>query len=221
MVRHHKEHATRMGWLNLLLLPVLAALGLFETTPGGASGGEPATGEPAKPSVALPAEPPADTEPLGEGGKRALDEERRARRAEKARADAAEAELARVREAGQSDQEKAINDAKKQAAAEERTRWEGRAIRAEAKSALASAGAGDVSVAVAAFLDEHRDLKVNDDGEIEDLDKAVKAFKDAHKTLFTARVPSGSADQGAKPPDTKPRNLEDAISASLMGSGTH
>lgn len=179
---------------------------------GPVSGGdEPAKGDGAQTGDGAQDASKDDDTPLGDAGKKALDQERAARRAAERRAREAEAEAERLRGATQTEQEKAIDDAKKTAAAEERIRWESRAIRAESKSALAAAGAGDVAVAVAAFLDENRDLKVNDQGEIDDLDATVQAFKKAHPTLFTARVPGGSADQGAKPPaDKRAGSLEEA-----------
>lgn len=215
-----------MALLNLILLPILAALGLFDTDGGGAGDGGDAGGggdAGADGSAAATragaagdgsdaaATKDEDDEPLGDAGKKALAEERAARKAAERRAKAAESERDQLKTAGQTEQEKAIEEAKKAAAAEERTKWEARTIRAEAKSALAAIGAGDVGVAVAAFLDENRDLKVTDGGDVEDLDATVKAFKQAHPTLFTARVPGGSADQGARPPsDKRATSLEEA-----------
>lgn len=211
-----------MALLNLILLPILAVLSLFSPDgDGGDAGGDagasgsttpPATGSADGAGDGDGTDADADSDqPLGDAGKKALDQERAARKAAERRAKAAEAERDQLKTAGQSEQDKAIEDAKKTAAAEERSRWEARTIRAEAKSALTAVGAGDVGVAVAAFLDENRDLKVTDDGDVEDLDATVKAFKQAHPTLFTARVPGGSADQGAKPPaDKRATSLEEA-----------
>lgn len=218
-----------MALLNLILLPILAVLSLLTPGDGGgggdaAGGGDAGAGEgaggsgsatpPATPAATGDGDGAADAdgdEPLGDAGKKALAEERAARKAAERRAKAAESERDQLKTAGQSEQEKAIEEAKKAAATEERSKWETRTIRAEAKSALAAIGAGDVAVAVAAFLDENRDLKVTDNGDVEDLDTTVKAFKQAHPTLFTARVPGGSADQGAKPPsDKRATSLEEA-----------
>ena len=229
-----------MALLNLILLPILAALGLFSPDGGEAGGGDgggdtagaagsatpapPATGDTGAAAAAAAAatkdgEGDGDDAPLGEPGKKALETERAARRAAEKRAKDAETEAERLRTAGQSEQEKAIADAKKAGRTEADQVWHGRFVRAEARAALAAAGVGDVGVAVAAFLDEHRDLKVNDDGELEDLDATVQAFKRAPPTLFTARVPGGSADQGAKPPAAKrAASLEEAIAAQLSSS---
>lgn len=70
------------------------------------------------PEPAAPEPEPKD-EPLGDGGKKALEAERQARKeAEKKakRADELEAELAKFREDAMSDQEKAIEQARKEAA---------------------------------------------------------------------------------------------------------
>lgn len=226
-----------MTLLNLLLMPLLVALGLFDgngtATATAPAGGDSArnTGDGATTSTATAGTATAngtdgdaadggdddatdDDEPLGEAGTKALEAfKARARKAER-EAKAAAAELEKLRNASKSDTDRALDEAKKTAAAEERTKWEARALRAEAKSALAAAGATDVAIAVAAFLDQHRDLTVTEDGDVEELAATVGAFKKAHPTLFTARVPSGSADQGAKPPaGNRPKTLEEAIAA--------
>lgn len=218
-----------MALLNLILFALFTVLGRFFPD-GGDAGGDgggaaatpgtttpPATGsgDAGAASTGDAGTPPATTvggdEPLGEGGKRALEAERAARKAAEQRAKALETERDTLKTATQSEQEKAIDAAKKAAAAEERTKWEGRTLRAESKGALAAAGAADVDVAIAAFLDQHPDLKVTESGDVEDLDATVKAFKQKHPTLFTARVPGGSADQGAKPPtDKRAASLEEA-----------
>lgn len=218
-----------MTFLNLILIPLLWLLDLFETGDAdvGNAGDPPAgEGKPAKPADASPAEtkpdeakPEPKDEPLGEGGKAALVKEREQRAAEKKRADAAEAELTKLREATQSESEKAINEAKKQATAEERNKWTGVIRQTRVESALMAAGCNDPSIA--ALAREFTDLKVTDEGDIENLTATVEAFKKSHPTLFTARVASGSADQGAKPTGpNRPQTLESALDAHYAGSRT-
>lgn len=225
-----------MGLLNLLLFPVLAALGLFETAPaGGATSGAPG-GDAAGGSGTTPTPPAPPATPAAQGGGATggadqgtpapasgtkpdagpaggVEALRADLAGERDKRQAVERELEQLRNATKTDSEKALDAAKKEGRAEADGQWSGRVIRSEAKSALAAAGATDVGVAVAAFLDEHRSLKVNDEGEVEELAAKVTAFTKAHPTLFTARVPSGSGDGGATPPPpTKPAgSLEEAL----------
>jgi hypothetical protein len=215
-----------MSLLNLLLFPILMALGLFESNGSGgdgagdqpaASGKDAPPADGAKPDAAPDAKPDAKAEPLGEGGKAALEEERRARREEKRRADAAEAELNRIKEANQSESERAINAARKEGKEEADTRWSGIVRRTSVESALVAAGCSDPAIVSRAA--EFANLNVNSEtGEVEDLAATVQTFKNAHPTLFTARVPSGSVDQGARPTEQKPSTLADAVNQHYAGS---
>lgn len=71
-----------------------------------------------------PQDPPQDPTPepvkpdLGEAGKKALDDERRAKRAAEKRATELETELDKLRKANQSDQERLLDEAKRSAADE-------------------------------------------------------------------------------------------------------
>lgn len=198
-----------MTALNLLLIPVLWLLGLFDGDGGGDAGtagttdggstksSDSATKTDAGTKTDTATKTDATADDLGEAGKRAIAEERKQRRAEKDRADAAEAELQRLRDATQSESEKAVNDAKKAGASEERAKWEGLIRRTRVESALTAAGCNDA--AIASLASDFTDLKITDTGDVEDLTATVESFKTAHPTLFTARVPSGSADQGARP----------------------
>jgi hypothetical protein len=213
-----------MSFFNLLLLPFLLLSLLFKTDGPGADGGsgDPGADDSTKDDAAAGAKPAGakpDTkdEPLGDGGKAALEAERVRARNEKKRADTAEAELQRLRDATQSESEKAINDAKKEAAAEERSKWVGVIRQTRVESALTAAGCSDPSIVSRAT--EFAELNVTDTGEVEGLTATVDAFKAAHPTLFTARVPSGSADQGVKPTDDKPRTYEEAVQAALAAQG--
>lgn len=216
-----------MTFLNLLLLPFLAALGLFETAPpgdGGAGGSAgnsqpPATGDGQPPPASGDGDAKEGEDQLGDAGKRAIKAERDRATAEKRRADAAEAELQKVRAANQSEQEKAISDARKEGYDEATTKYEGLIRRATVESALTAAGSQDA--AIASLAPDFATLAVNPDtGEVAGLDEAVKTFKAAHQTLFTARVASGSADQGAKPPaQNRPSSLEDAVNQHYASTG--
>lgn len=226
-----------MALFNLLLLPVLVALGLFKTdgAPGGdagagSSGGAPADGSGTPPPATnananagggaadqgaqgAPAKPDAGPAGGPEALRADLAGERDKRQSAERERDAVRAELEQIKNASKSESDKAIDAAKKAGASEAEAQWASRVIRSEAKSALSTAGAADIGVAVAAFLDEHRDLKVNDQGDVEELAAKVTTFTKAHPTLFTARVPSGNGDGGAgAPPPPKPAgSLEEAV----------
>lgn len=98
-----------------------------------------------------------DSADLGDAGKRALAEERRARKA-------AETELAKLRKASMSEQERAIAEAKTAATAEAAKSAAPRLIKAELRAAAAEAGLS--KDALGGFL-EYADLSkfVGDDGE--------------------------------------------------------
>lgn len=211
-----------MTFLNLLLLPLLLSRLLFKTDGGGTgdAGDPPAddsktTGnDGAKPSDKPDAK---QDEPLGEAGTKALEAfKERARNAER-EAKAAKDELDALKQANQSESEKAITAAKKEAAAEERTKWQGVIRQAKVESALTAAGCNDP--AIAALAREFAELTVSDEGDIENLTATVETFKKSHPTLFTARVAGGSADQGAKPNSpNRPATLEGALDAHYAGS---
>lgn len=217
-----------MTLLNLLLMPVLFLRLLFDGD--GASGDAGGAGDPpasdAKatppPTGAKPADgakPDAKDEELGEGGKAALAEERRQRAAERKRADAAETELLKLRDATQSESEKAVNDAKKEARAESDAKWSGVIRQVRVEGALIAAGCSDPAIASRAT--EFAELPISDTtGEVEGLTATVEAFKAAHSTLFTARVPGGDADQGVRAHDDKPLTYEEAVTRQLAQQGS-
>lgn len=217
-----------MTFLNFLLLPVLFLRLLFdgEGSSGDAGGaGDPPAGD-AKPTPPpTGAKPAGDTKPdakddeLGEGGKAALEAERVRARTEKRRADAAETELQRLRDATQSESEKAINDAKKEARTESDAKWSGIIRQVRVEGALIAAGCSDPAIASRAT--EFAELSVSDTtGEVEGLTATVEAFKAAHPTLFTARVPGGDADQGVRAHDAKPLTYEEAVQQQLAQQGS-
>jgi hypothetical protein len=105
------------------------------------------------------------TDDLGDAGRRALNEERRARKA-------AERELANLRKASMSDQERAAAEARAAGAAEASRAAAPRLVRSELRAAAAEAGLS--RDALAGFL-EYADLGrfVGDDGEVDD--KAITA----------------------------------------------
>ena len=176
----------------------------------------PPQSEPAKPDAAQqPAAPtpPAtgDAEPLGDAGKRALNEERTARRAAEKATETAAARIVELENASRTDQEKAVADALKEGEISERAKWHDtiRALRVE--GALRDAGCTDPGIASRGA--EFAPLKVKDDGSVEDLDKTVEAFKAAHPTLFATGRPQGdfgNGQRGTGQPN-EPATLGDSI----------
>jgi hypothetical protein len=158
--------------------------------------------------------PPATGEPeIGEAGKKAIAAERTAAKEATKRAETAERELETLRTAGQTDQEKALTTAKREAAAEERAKFETMLRRAGVRSELRAKGLSESLAELALKDDRFAVLKVDDGGRVTDVDKAVEAFlKDfpemvapAHPGTVTAGAQTGAPAQ--------PANLEAAIAA--------
>ena len=137
-------------------------------------------GEPGQPAGGGGATPPVD-DGLNEGGRTAIQREREAaaeanrlRAAEKQRADAAEEELRRIREANQTEQEKALAAAREEGKAEVAATANTRLIRAEVKAAAASAGFNDSADAVAQLETRFGEIPVTATGDVDEA--AVKAM---------------------------------------------
>ena len=211
-----------MALLNLILLPLLALLGLFETNGAPGGGDASAAGDPPADGGAKPAAKPADAAKPDKGPAGGVEALRADLASERDRRQQLESEIEELRplrtrleeleQANQTENEKAINEAKKAGAAEVRQQYEGQVRQARVYAALLEAG---MSGKAAETLSESRrwdSLKV-DGLKVEGLDQAVAALKTADPTLFTARVPGGSIDQGAQPDSDKPRTYEEAVTA--------
>jgi hypothetical protein len=133
--------------------------------------------------------PPAE---LGDSGKRALDEERRARRK-------AEKELADLRKASMTENERAVAEAKTAAAAEANKAAAPRLIRAELRAAAAEAGVP--KDALDGFL-EYADLSrfAGDDGE-PDSKQIAAAVKRLGGASGRADFDGGARGGAARPVD--------------------
>lgn len=194
-------------------------------TPGQSEPAHPA-GAPAAPA-APPAAPPAtgddDDAALGDKGKAAIDRMKSERNAALTAKKAAEDELERVKAASQTEAERALTEAKKAGATEAATKLSARIRATEARSALIAAGADPGLVELAAKADQFATLKVSDDGEVEGLEEAVKAFKTANPAVFPkapAPPKPGSADQGARGAGAPERatSLQGALEKRFAGS---
>jgi len=175
-------------------------------TPGQAGQQQPTTPPPADatPTAGTNADPAADPPATGEGtlgdaGKQAIDRMKAERNAAIDRAKAAEEERDALRAETQTEQEKAIETARKEAVTEADTKWATVVRRSQVERALTAAGISQSELGLAAAAPDFASLELGDEGQVEDLDKAVNAFKDSHSALFTAPArPTGSIDAGAR-----------------------
>lgn len=150
-----------------------------ETTPP--AGATPPAGTTA-PAAATPSA--TDDDPaLGDAGKRILAEARRQARAAEERAKAAEAERDALRTATQTDTEKAIAAARKEAEVDTTARFESRIRRSEVRAALTAAGITASELDLATSATEFAGLKVTEAG-VDGLADAIASFKAAHQALF-------------------------------------
>ena len=145
-----------------------------------------------------PAAPPPADEPLGDGGKRALEAERKAARDALKRAEAAEKELAKARESQMTEQEKAVAKAKAEGRAEALAQSNARLVAAEVRAAAAGKFANP---ALAIKLLDVSQITVADDGTVDN--KAIESqiedlLKDNPGLAANASRPSGTVDAGAR-----------------------
>lgn len=126
-----------------------------------------------------PTDPKGDPDPdpaLGDAGKQAIDRMKSERNAERKRAASAEAELEKLRNAGQTEQEKAVAAARKEGESEATKRANDRLVRAEAKAVAAGAKFRDPSDAIAQLGSQLAEIAVDEDGEVDQA--ALKALVD-------------------------------------------
>lgn len=167
---------------------------------------EPDTPDP-EPDPEPPPEPDPEPDPeppdeqLGEGGRRALSNERSARKAAEARARKAEQAAERLRQQGLSDQERAVEDAKKTGAAEASAKYAASILAAEVKAAAASRVAPEAIDDLHRILDLDPTELVGDDGKV-DTDRLTSAIDEAVKSRPYLAPSNGGAqpdpDQGAR-----------------------
>lgn len=168
--------------------------------------------------------PPEETPPeLGDAGKKALDQERTARKeaerqlkdavAKAKRADELEAELSKFREDAMSEQEKALEQARNEARDEGRKEALSTSNERLFKAEVKAASAGKIVDAdllsdplVAQRILGLDDIPITDDGDIDGaaIALAVDAMLEAkpHLAVSATRTP-GSIDQGARPGGTR------------------
>lgn len=143
---------------------------------------------------------------LGDAGKQAIDRMKAERNAERKRAAAAEAELENLRNAGATEQEKAVLAARKEGETEATKRANDRLVRAEAKAVAAGSKFRDPSDVIAQLGSQLAGITVDEDGEVDQ--KALKALVDGLAKSKPYLVDTGSttataADAGIGTTGTK------------------
>lgn len=142
-----------------------------------------------------------ETETLGDAGKKALEQERAARKAaekEAKRAKELEAELSKLREDAMSEQEKAITKARKEGAAEALVEANVRIAKSEAR-ALAAGKTRDPEVAVQLLGDLSEFVTEDGDVDADAMSAALdKLVEDKEYLAVGDRQPVPGADQGAR-----------------------
>lgn len=160
---------------------------------------DPPAGDP-PPADPPPSDPPAGDPPkepeLSDAGKRAIAEERDARKAEKRRADAAEAELEKLRNASKSEAEKAVDAARKEGESTANERWKSRVVSGEIRAAAAALKFHDPRDAVVQLQDSLGEIKVADDGEVDG--KAIEKLLADLKTAKPYLVDDGKGTASAR-----------------------
>lgn len=169
-----------------------AQAGQPTTTPA-APGATPAAGTTAPAADAPPAT--GDDPSLGDTGKRILAEARRQAKEAEDRAKAAEAERDSLKASTQTEAEKALNAAVKEAEKSTAQRYEARIRASDVRAALTAAGMSATELDLALAAPEFSRLKVGDQG-TEGITDAVATFKTAHPGLFAARQAPPVADLG-------------------------
>ncbi len=154
-------------------------------------------GQTTLPAAEEAATPPATGDDgLSDPGRRALDAERAQRRDAEKRAKALADELEALKASQLSEHEKAVAQARTEAAAAKDQEWGARLRRSEVLRELQAAGIAG-SLDLASRAPEFEALPVGEDGRVDGLDKAVAAFRSANPYLFgTPRPPAGNFDGG-------------------------
>lgn len=134
----------------------------------------------------------------GDAGKRAIDRMKADLAAERTARKAAEKRAEELDTASKTETQQAIDKAKKDGNAEATAKYQASIRRAEVKAALTAAGINGSVLDLAIRASEFEGLTVGDDGEVEGLEAAVKAFKTSRADLFTKPVTPGTADGGSR-----------------------
>lgn len=152
---------------------------------------------------------------LGDAGKAALTEERKARRDAEKQLKAAQAQLKAFEDANKTEAQKAADAATQaqQAADTYRTRYEGMVVRTAVTDAAVAAKAIDPATVYALVKD---DITLDDNGDAVGVDKAVAELVKAKPFLFNT-TPGGARDVNAGR-GSYALNDGDSLSKALLGA---
>ena len=214
-----------------------------DTTPAGATpaagGATPPQSQPASTPAQTPATPPApststpsatgtqpaqqpsdatpdDEAQLGDAGKRALDRMKAERDTAERERKALAAQVEQLTNATKSDQDKAIDAARREGEQASDAKWVDTVRTLRIEGALRDAGCIDPSVTAAAR--EFSKLEVEQDGTVKGLAEAIEAFKEGHGGLFGSTTPTprgdfGNGHRSGQPAPQPAATLEDAVAA--------
>jgi hypothetical protein len=117
-----------------------------------------------------------DSDALGDKGKQAIDRMKADRNAARAELKQTQSELEKLRNASKTEQEKAIDAARKEGESAASQRANARIVRAEVKALAATAKFRDPGDVLAQLGDKLNDITVDDDGDVDET--ALKALVD-------------------------------------------
>lgn len=182
---------------------------------GAAAGATPAAT--AAKDAATAAQPATGEEALGEAGKAVLAQARREAREAKESAATLQRQLEELQAGSQTEHERAVATAAREAASSERTKWQSRIREAEVRGALRGAGiTNEKLLGLAVAAPEFRDLKVdNETGAVDGVSEAIEKFKADYPEAFGKKAepgPGGSwgGSEGGRT-KSEPETLQDAV----------
>ena len=157
---------------------------------------------------------PQAAEQLGDAGKAALAEERKARRDAEKQLKAMQAQLQAFEDANKTEAQKAADAATQaqQQAETYRARYEGMVVRTAVTDAAVAAKAIDTATVYALVRD---DVSLDDDGNPVGVDKAITALAKSKPFLFN-QTPAGTRDVSAG--SSYPLNDGDSLTRALLGA---
>lgn len=176
----------------------------------------PAAGDQQQDQIQAESAPGQETESLGDAGKAALAEERKARRDAERQLKALRTQVSAYEESSKSDTQKATDraTAAEQEVATLRARYDALVTRAAVVDAAAAAKAIDPATIYALIRD---DITIDDQGDPQGIDKAIAALVKSKPFLFST-TPAGSRDinaGGGKPTTLNGDALEAALRAAV------
>lgn len=147
-------------------------------------------------------------EPLGEAGQRAYDRI-------KAERNALRDEIQTLKQQNESEQERALREAREEAANEASSTWKSRFVKAEAKQALTAAGLSKAQDRMLNLIDLET-VEIDDDGAVSGLDDQINELKDEFPELFATKRRVGKGDTGDRKESSTPKTIGEQIAAQMQ-----